>query len=417
MNTNINLWKKSKKLILKGNSLFSKNPENYSNNWPAYFDKAKGCFIWSIDKKKYTDFSYMGIGTNILGYSNSQVDNHVKKIISKGTMSTLNCIEEVELSEKLIKMHKWSSMCKFTRTGAEASAVAIRIGRIYSKKNKIAICGYHGWHDWYLSVNLNGKKKLDTHLSKNLNIEGVDKNLKNSSVSFNYNNLNSFKNLVRKNKDIGVVIMEVERFEEANLDFLRYIRSYTQKNRITLIFDECTSGFRQTFGGLHLKYKIYPDICILGKALGNGYPINAIIGKKYIMNKAKNSFISSTFWSDRIGPTAALKTLEVMENEHSWLKLIELGEFFKNRFRSLLDRHKIKGDIIGTGSLLFFKLDKISDIELKKFMASEMLEKNILASNVIYLSIAHSKKLLENYFYQLDKLLPKLKKKFKIINL
>ena len=411
MNKNKSLWRKAKKNILRGNSLFSKNPENYSKNWPAYFDMAKGCYIWSIDKKKYTDFSYMGIGTNILGYSNSKIDNHVKKIISKGTMSTLNCVEEVSLAEKLIKMHKWSSMCKFSRTGAEASAIAIRIGRIYSKKNKIAICGYHGWHDWYLSINLNGKKKLDTHLLKNLNVEGVDKNLKNSSVAFNHNDLDSFKKVVRQNKDIGVVIMEVERFEEVQKDFLKYIREYTKKNNITLIFDECTSGFRQTFGGLHLKYKINPDICILGKALGNGYPINAVIGTKQVMRSAENSFISSTFWSDRIGPAAALKTLEIMKKERSWVRLKSLGMFFKKKFRSILRKHNIIGDVIGNGSLLQFKLSKIEDVDLKKYLATEMLKKNILASNVIYLSTAHSEKLLDKYFYQLDKILFKLSKK------
>lgn len=411
MNENKKIWERSKKVILKGNSLFSKNPENYSKDWPVYFDRAKGCNIWSINKKKYTDFSYMGIGTNILGYSNSKIDNYVKKIINKGTMSTLNCVEEVSLSQKLIKMHPWSSMCKFTRTGAEASAVAIRIGRIYSRKNKIAICGYHGWHDWYLSVNLKGKKKLDTHLFKNLNIDGVDKNLKNSSVAFKHNNLNSFKNMIRRNKDIGVVIMEVERFEEVNVEFLKYIRDYTKKNKITLIFDECTSGFRQTFGGLHLKYKIYPDICILGKALGNGYPINAVIGTKQVMNKAKNSFISSTFWSDRIGPAAAIKTLEIMEKERSWVKLKKLGKFFKKKFRSILIKNNIVGDVIGNGSLLQFKLSKVNDIYLKKYLASEMLKKNILASNVIYLSTAHSKKLLEKFFIHLDKAFSKLSKK------
>ena len=411
MNKNKVLWKKSKKIILRGNSLFSKNPENYSKDWPAYFDRAKGCRIWSIDKKKYTDFSYMGIGTNILGYSNSKIDNYVKKIINKGTMSTLNCVEEVYLSQKLIKMHKWSSMCKFARTGAEASAIAIRIGRIYSKKNKIAICGYHGWHDWYLSVNLKGKKRLDTHLFKNLNTDGVDKNLKNSSVAFKHNDLDSFKKMVRENKDIGVVIMEVERFEEVKKDFLKYIRDYTKKNKITLIFDECTSGFRQTFGGLHLKYKINPDICILGKALGNGYPINAVIGTKQVMNKAENSFMSSTFWSDRIGPAAALKTLEIMKNERSWVRLKSLGKFFKKKFRLILRKHNITGDVIGNGSLLQFKLNKINDVDLKRYLASEMLKKNILASNVIYLSVAHSEKLLEKYFYQLDKVLFKLSKK------
>lgn len=411
MNINKKTWERSKKIILRGNSLFSKNPENFSKDWPAYFDKAKGCEIWSIDKKKYTDYSYMGIGTNILGYSNSKIDNHVKKIISKGTMSTLNCVEEVSLSQKLIKMHPWSSMCKFTRTGAEASAVAIRIGRIYSKKNKIAICGYHGWHDWYLSVNLKGKKKLDTHLFKNLNIDGVDKNLKNSSVAFKHNDLNSFKRIVRKNKDIGVVIMEVERFEEVNKKFLQYIRNYTKKNKIALIFDECTSGFRQTFGGLHLKYKINPDICILGKALGNGYPINAVIGRRQIMHKAEKSFISSTFWSDRIGPAAALKTLEIMEKERSWVKLKNLGKFFKKKFRFVLNKNNIAGDVIGNGSLLQFKLSKVNDMYLKKYLASEMLKKNILASNVIYLSTAHSEKLLEKFFNQLDEALFKLSKK------
>ena len=409
MNKNKSLWRKAKKNILRGNSLFSKNPENYSKNWPAYFDMAKGCYIWSIDKKKYTDFSYMGIGTNILGYSNSKIDNHIKKIISKGTMSTLNCVEEVSLAEELIKMHKWSSMCKFSRTGAEASAIAIRIGRIYSKKNKIAICGYHGWHDWYLSINLNGKKKLDTHLLKNLNVEGVDKNLKNSSVAFNHNDLDSFKKVVRQNKDIGVVIMEVERFEEVQKDFLKYIREYTKKNNITLIFDECTSGFRQTFGGLHLKYKINPDICILGKALGNGYPINAVIGTKQVMRSAENSFISSTFWSDRIGPAAALKTLEIMKKERSWLKLKNLGNFFKKNFRSILDKHSISGEIIGTGSLLKFTIEKLDDNSLKKVFATEMLKERMLASNVIYLSTAHTKTLLNKYLIAIDKVLLKLK--------
>ena len=411
MNKSKVLWNKSKKIILRGNSLFSKNPENYSKDWPAYFDKAKGCYIWTIDNKKFTDFSYMGIGTNILGYSNSKIDDHVKKIITKGTMSTLNCVEEVSLAKKLVKMHRWSSMCKFTRTGAEASAVAIRIGRIYSKKNKIAICGYHGWHDWYLSVNLSGKKELDTHLLKNLNVDGVDKNLKNSSVAFKYNDLDSFKKIVKQNKDIGVVIMEVERFEEVNLVFLKYIRNYTKRNKITLIFDECTSGFRQTYGGLHLKYKINPDICILGKALGNGYPINAVVGTKQVMHKSENSFISSTFWSDRIGPAAALKTLEIMEKERSWIRLKKLGVFFKKRFRSILIKYNIDGDVIGNGSLLQFKLKKINDVDLKRYLATEMLKENILASNVIYLSTAHNEKLLEKYFEQLDKVLFKLSKK------
>ena len=129
------------------------------------------------------------------------------------------------------------------------------------------------------------------------------------------------------------------------------------------------------------------------------------------MKKAENSFISSTFWSDRIGPAAALKTLEIMKKERSWVKLKNLGKFFRKKFRLILIKHNIEGDVIGNGSLLQFKLKKINDVDLKKYLASEMLKKKILASNVIYLSVAHNQKLLEKYFYQLDKVLSKLSKK------
>jgi glutamate-1-semialdehyde aminotransferase len=209
--------------------------------------------------------------------------------------------------------------------------------------------------------------------------------------------------------------MEVERFEEVKKDFLKYIRDYTKKNKITLIFDECTSGFRQTFGGLHLKYKINPDICLLGKSLGNGYPINAVIGTKRVMNMAKNSFISSTFWSDRIGPAAALKTLEIMKKERSWLRLMELARFFKSSFKSILNKHNVEGKVIGSGSLLQIKVERVKDLELKKYFATEMLKNNILATNVIYLSVAHNKQLLKKYFKELDRrVILKLKRDFNL---
>ena len=317
-------WNKAQKLILNGNMLLSKNPSIHAPNlWPSHYSKAKGCYIWDLDKKKYLDFSFMGIGTNILGYSNTTIDNRVKKIINKSVSSTLNCPEEVELAEKLIKLHPWSDSVKFTRTGGEASTVALRIARSYAKNKNIAFCGYHGWHDWYLSSNLNKKDTLKIHHIPNLSTIGISKNLKNEVYSFNYNNINGLINLIN-NKKIGVVIMEVKRNIEPEKNFLQKVRKITKKHGIVLIFDECTSGFRQTYGGLHLFYKVNPDLAIFGKSLGNGYAINAIIGKKKIMNSAKKSFISSTFWTERIGPTAAIKTLDEMKKK----KILEL--YFKN---------------------------------------------------------------------------------------
>ena len=176
-----NLWKRANNIIPGGSLLLSKNPDRYLPDfWPSYFKSAKGCKISDFDNNTYIDLSLMGVGTNVLGYANSRIDNEVKKIISKSNMSTLNCKEEIMLAEKLIELHPWAHMTKFARSGGEANAIAIRIARAASGKDNVAFCGYHGWHDWYLSTNLNSKlgKNLDTHLIKGLKIKGVPKNLK-----------------------------------------------------------------------------------------------------------------------------------------------------------------------------------------------------------------------------------------------
>ena len=283
----IKLWHRAKTIIPGGNMLFSKRPELFLPNlWPTYFKKAKGCYIWDLSNKKLADLSLMGVGTNILGYANSKIDGEVLSKMKMGNMSTLNCEEEVKLVEKLIKLHPWFEMGRLARTGGEANAIAIRIARAYSKKQNIAFCGYHGWHDWYLAANLNKKNNLSSHLMNDLPISGVNKNLKNTIYPFLYGNINQLKSLV-KNKNIGIIKMEVQRDIKLDLNFLRQVRKIANENKIVLIFDECTSGFRANLGGLHKKYKIYPDICMFGKALGNGYAITAVLGKKNNGSRSK----------------------------------------------------------------------------------------------------------------------------------
>ena len=198
-------------------------------------------------------------------------------------MSTLNSTEEILLAEKLITLHPWAEMAKFTRSGGEANAVAIRIARAASGKDKVAICGYHGWHDWYLASNINNNNNLNNHLMRQTPIKGVPKNLRNTVFSFEYNNYNQLSKIIEE-QDIGIIKMEVRRNEEPKNNFLQKVRKLATEKKIILIFDECTSGFRQTFGGLHKYYKVDPDMAIFGKALGNGHAINAIIGKKSIMS-------------------------------------------------------------------------------------------------------------------------------------
>ena len=399
------LWKRAKKIIPGGNMLLSKRPQLFlPNKWPTYFKKAKGCNVTGIDNINYLDCSIMGIGTNILGYGHPEVDEAVKKVIKKGNMSTFNCPEEVYLSEKLLKMHPWAQMVKLTRSGGEANAVAIRIARSFTKKkDKIAICGYHGWHDWYLAANLKSKKNLKSHLLPDLEINGVPKSLKNSTFSFEYNNIKQFKELI-KNHDIGIVKMEVSRNLRPKEQFLQKIRKITESKGIVLIFDECTSGFRESFGGLHLKYNVIPDIAIFGKALGNGYAINAVVGKKNIMNFAQTSFISSTFWTERIGPAAALKTLSVMEKNKSWKFITNQGKKIKNFWVNEAKKNNFDVETFGLDALAQFKIPSINFQKYKTYISQEMLKQRILASDTIYLSTEHTDKVLQKYYFYMSKI-------------
>ena len=407
------MWIKAKKVIPGGTMLFSKNPDLFLPNfWPAYFEKTKGYNVWDLEGRKYFDFSFMGVGTNILGYSRKEVDDAVRNIINKGNMSTLNSKEEILLAEKLIQMHPWSGKVRFARTGGEAAAIAVRIARAATGKDKVAICGYHGWHDWYLSANLLNSQNLNSHLMKNLPIKGVQGNLKNSVFVFEYNNFKQLKKIVSQN-DIGTVIMEVSRNEPPKENFLENIRKFTSDKNIVLIFDECTSGFRETFGGLHLKYKINPDIATFGKALGNGYAINAIIGKDSVMNYANSSFISSTFWTERIGSAAGLKTLEVMEKIKSWDFITSLGKKVKANWVSLAKNHNIKLKIQGLNALPRFDFESKNNLYFKTFISQEFLKKKILASNTIYLCTEHNMKIFDNYFDILDSVFYKISRSIK----
>ncbi len=410
MNKSQKIWKRANSIILGGNSLLSKNPEMFlPNKWPTYFSKAKGVKVWDLNKKLYYDMSLMGVGTNILGYANKEIDEAVKKNITNGNMSTLNCHEEVLLAEKLIDIHSWANKVKFARTGGEANSLAIRIARAAAGKDKVAFCGYHGWHDWYLSANLRKKRSLDTHLLPGLDPFGVPKSLKDTSFGFKYGDIKGLKRIVNEQK-VGVIKMEVQRNTLPNINFLKQVRDLATKKNIVLIFDECTSGFRQNFGGLHKSINIIPDMAIFGKALGNGYAITAVLGKNEIMDKASKSFMSSTFWTERIGPTAALKTLEIMERDLSWVQITKMGNKLISIWKKISKRHNVKISINGLPSLAKFNFLGHKSQEYKTFVTQEMLKKGFLAANGVYMSTAHDDKILRKYENLLDEVFYKISK-------
>jgi len=403
------LWKRAKRLIPGGNMLLAKRAEMHlPDHWPTYFSKAQGCRIWDLDGREFIDMSVMGIGTNTLGYGHPEVDAAVGGAVAAGNMSTFNCPEEVYLAERLLEIHPWAEMVRLARSGGEANAIAIRIARAASGRDKVAICGYHGWHDWYLAANLADEQSLAGYLPPGLEPKGVPQNLAGSVLPFRYNDFPHLQEIVGQH-DVGVIKMEVSRNEDPGDDFLPNVRKLATEHGIVLIFDECTSGFRQTFGGLHKLYGVEPDMAIFGGALGNGYAITAVIGTRTVMQAAQMTFISSTFWTERIGPTAALKTLEVMERERSWERITATGRHIGERWRALAGKYELPLNLSGLPALISFSISVPDMLKYKTFITQEMLKSSLLAGTSVYVSTAHTQPIVDQYFDALEPLFARIR--------
>lgn len=395
------LWARAKRVIPGGNMLFSKRPELWlPDQWPAYFQRAKGVHVWDMDGRQLIDMLF-AVGQSTLGYGHPEVDAEARKIIDDGNMSSLNGPEEVLLAERLVELHPWAEMVRFARTGGEANAVAVRIARAASGKDKVAFCGYHGWHDWYLSANLGDTSKLGGYLLPGLDPNGVPRNLAGTMLPFEYNDLDALRALIAGG-DIGVICMEVSRNFGPQNNFLHAVRKLATENGIVLMFDECTSGFRQSFGGLHKFYGVEPDLAMFGKALGNGYGITAVVGRRAVMEAAQSTFISSTFWSDRLGPAAALKTLEVMERVRSWEQITATGQRIMAGWQQLADRHGVGISVSGLPALATLVFQGPRALDYKTLLTQEMLQRGYLASSIVYATTVHTPEVVDGYLEALD---------------
>ena len=406
------LYKKAKKLIPGGTQLLSKRPEMFAPNiWPSYYSKAKGCEVWDLDDKKYKDFSYMGIGANVLGYADDDVNKAVKEAVELGSMCTLNAPEEVELAEVLCDIHPWADMVRYAKSGGESATIAIRIARAYTKKGIILFCGYHGWHDWYLSSNLGDENSLEGHLLPGLSPLGVPKGLKGTSFPFAYNDKKAFDELIKKyDGQIAAVIMEPIRNIYPQDGFLEHIREVTEQKDIVLIFDEISAGFRLCLGGSHIKLGVEPDIALFGKALSNGYPMAAVIGKKQIMEVAQDTFISSTYWTDRVGLKASLATIKKYRDLKVEDVLDKNGETIQDGWKQLAKKHNLDISIMGIKPLSYFSFNYKNDKEIKTFFIQEMLKKGFLSTTGYYASYAHKKSDIEEYLEAVGKVFEKISK-------
>ena len=418
------LYKKAKKIIPGGTMLLSKKPEMFAPDiWPAYFSKAKGINVWDLDGKKYTDYSIMGIGTNILGYGRKEIDSAVRSTISKGNMSTLNCPEEVYLAEELIKMNPWAGMVRFARSGGEANAISIRIARAASNRDKIAVCGYHGWQDWYIS-----KTSMNS---------GIPADIGKYSHRFNYNNPKSLDDLINTyHKKIACIIMEpiskelpkcgsicrsCKKYSKCQ-GFLNYVRKVATKNNIILIFDEVVTGFRWDLGGYQKKIKVIPDLSCFSKAMGNGFPISALVGKKEIMKKSNEIFYSLTFGSDPIAMAASISTINFLKKNNGLTKINNMGNYFLKNLRNLINKYHLEKyiDIIGFSvkNILIIKGDEQIATDLIRNFLIQLLAKNkVLNLGFNIFSYSHNKKVTDQLLIAYEKSFYELNKQMQVSNL
>ena len=394
------LYERAKQFIPGGTQLLSKRPEMFLPElWPSYYASAKGVEVVDLDGNSYVDMSIMGVGACILGYADPEVDGAVKSAIDNGVMCTLNSPHEVELAELLCELHPWAQMVRYARAGGEAMAMAVRIARAHTGRDKVAFCGYHGWTDWYLAANLSDDNALDGHLFPGLEPAGVPRALRGTAFSFHYNRLEELEAIITAHReDLAAIIMEPQRGQEPEEGFLEGVRDIASEIGAVLIFDEITTGFRMTTGGIHLLLDVNPDMAVFAKAMANGYPMAAVIGTEDVMQAAQSTFISSTNWTERIGPVAALATIHKCDRERVAEHLKEIGKHVREVWQEAADESGLKLKLSGSLPCIpEFTLEYEDELTQTTLFTQLMLERGYLAYNQVHPSLAHRRHHVEEY--------------------
>jgi glutamate-1-semialdehyde 2,1-aminomutase len=398
------LYVKAKKRIPGGTQLLSKRPEMFlPDQWPSYFSQAKGVEVWDLDGNRFIDMSHNSVGACILGVGDPEVDAAVKGAIEAGSMSTLNCPEEVELAELLCELHPWAEMVRYARGGGEAMAVAVRLARAHTRRDVVAFCGYHGWHDWYLSANLAAESVLDGHLLPGLAPTGVPRGLLGTALPFRYNRLEELQAIAAENRDrLAAVVMEPLRDREPEPGFVEGVREIATKTGAVLIVDEVSAGFRLNTGGAHLLFGFEPDMAVFAKAMSNGYPMAAVIGTGPVMDAAQKTFISSTYWTERLGPVAALATIRKHRRCEVAKHLVAVGRRVQDGWRQAAARQGLAIEVGGIPPLSHFLIQGDRSQEAHTLFTQMMLERGILASRGFYATYAHQVEHIETYLQAVD---------------
>lgn len=349
--------------------------------YPIYLEGGNGCYVWDANGEGFIDYP-CSLGANLLGHANADVNKAVKNRIDEGILFTLPSILETELAEKICKIIPCAEQVRFLKTGSEATSAAVRIARAYTGKMGIAYCGYHGWHDWFT---------VDTPKNKGIPIE-----FKDFVSKFSYNDIKSLNDIFDKD-DIGVVILEPYIYEPPQDNFLQKVVNLAHKNGAVVIFDEVVTGFRTKGLSAQKKFGVVPDLCTLGKAMGNGFPISAVCGKKKIMEVLEGDcFVSTTFGGDLVGITAALATLDILKREPVIDHIEQMGEILKEGYNEIARRESIDTKCIGFPARTMFMFPSNAH---KGLFWQECVKRGALFGYAQFITYAHEE---DDLLYTLD---------------
>lgn len=387
-------------MIPLASQTFSKSYLQYvKGQAPLFILRGKGAYVWDVDGNRYLDM-VNGLLPIILGYQNKAVDNAIKRQLKKGIIFSLPSPLETELSQLLIKYIPCAEMVRFGKNGSDVTAGAIRLARAVTGRDHVALCGYHGWHDWSIGTT-----------TRNL---GVPKKTQKLSHTFEYNNIESLETIFKKySGQVAAVIMEPMNYVEPKDNFLQKAKDLTHKNGALLIFDEIITGFRFSLGGAQKLFGVVPDIATFGKSMANGMPISALVGKKEYMEKVGDIFYSFTFGGECLSLAAAIATIKEMERKKVIPYMWKLGEYVQDNTNNLLKKNNLDKFIRLDGkpcwqNFIIKAIDKYSDLEIKSYIQQEMIQAGFLWSASHNMSFSHTKKqmdeLLKNYSIIFSKL-------------
>jgi glutamate-1-semialdehyde 2,1-aminomutase len=386
-------WRKAKDVISGGTGLMSKRAEQFDpEHWPTFFSRCEGCEVWDLEHRRFLDFAG-GVGAVLLGYADPHVNEAVQRRVARGNYCTLVNPDEYELAERLLALHPWAGKVRYARGGGDAMGVAVRIARAETGRSGIAFCGYHGWQDWYLAANLGRTHALDGHLLPGLEPRGVPRELAGTSAPFRYNDLQSFDQaLSQLDGNLAAVVMEPMRSQWPHEGFLETVAQRCRAAGGVLIIDEVTSGLRYGFPGASARLGLYPDLAVYAKAMSNGFPFGVVVGRKGVMESAEASFISSSYWTDGVGTSAALAVLRRMERERIFDEMWSRGLKLRAALEQIAACYplcRVAVSSMPTTPTLVFDLGAAT-VGVQQRYVREMLQRGVLAASFTYLMLAHS---------------------------